>query len=73
MTGIEPVFLLLKQDLLHRAEQGGMILRLKLGGDGRGLGGAALSLSWQTAGIAALAAALLSWLSGRLGASGVRK
>lgn len=37
------------------------------------LGGAALSLSWQTAGIAALAAALLSWLSGRLGASGVRK
>ena len=36
-------------------------------------GGAALSLSWQTAGIAALAAALLSWLSGRLGASGVRK
>ena len=37
------------------------------------LGGAALSLSWQTAGIAALAAALLSWLSGRLGASGARK
>ena len=37
------------------------------------LGGAALSLPWQTAGIAALAAALLSWLSGRLGASGARK
>ena len=32
------------------------------------LGGAALSLPWQTAGIAALAAALLSWLSGRFGA-----
>ena len=37
------------------------------------LGGAALSLPWQTAGIAALAAALLSWFSGRLGASGARK
>lgn len=37
------------------------------------LGGAALSLPWQTAGIAALAAVLLSWLSGRLGASGARK
>ena len=44
VAGIEPVFLLLEQDLLRRAEQGGMILRLKLGGDGRGLGGAALSL-----------------------------
>ena len=32
VAGVEPVFLLLKQDLLRRAEQGGMILRLKLGG-----------------------------------------
>ena len=37
------------------------------------IGGAALSLSWQTAALAALAAALLSWLSGRLGASGALK
>ena len=37
------------------------------------IGGAALSLSWQTAAAAALAAALLSWLSGRLGASGALK
>ena len=42
VAGVEPVFLLLEQDLLRRAEQGGMILRLKLGGDGHGLGGAAL-------------------------------
>ena len=41
VAGIEPVFLLFKQDLLRRAEQGGMILRLKLGGDGHGLGGMA--------------------------------
>ena len=32
VAGGEPVFLLLEQDLLRRAEQGGMILRLKLGG-----------------------------------------
>ena len=37
------------------------------------LGGAALLLSWQTAAIAALAAALLSWISGRLGASGAMR
>lgn len=37
------------------------------------IGGAALLLSWQTAAAAALAAALLSWLSGRLGASGALK
>ena len=37
------------------------------------IGGAALLLSWQTAAAAALAAALLSWLSGRLGASGAVK
>ena len=37
------------------------------------IGGAALALSWQTAAAAALAAALLSWLSGRLGASGALK
>ena len=42
VAGVEPVLLLLEQDLLRRAEQGGMILRLKLGGDGRGFGGAAL-------------------------------
>lgn len=46
-----------------------MALCLALGS----LGGVALSLSWQTASIAALAAALLSWISGRLGASGTRK
>ena len=37
------------------------------------LGGAALLLSWQTAAITALAAALLSWISGRLGASGAMR
>ena len=37
------------------------------------IGGAALLLSWQMAAAAALAAALLSWLSGRLGASGALK
>lgn len=34
------------------------------------LGGAALSLSWQTAAAAALAAAAISWLAGLLGARG---
>ena len=42
--------------------------RVKGGG-----GGAALLLSWQTAAVAALAAALLSWISGRLGASGAMR
>ena len=37
------------------------------------LGGAVLLLPWQTAAIAALAAALLSWISGRLGASGAMR
>ena len=54
-------------------ELGVMVFVVVVVGGLGSLGGAALSLSWQTAGIAALAAALLSWLSGRFGASGARR